>query len=206
MIPSANPAARPLCAALLFGGLSSEHEVSRVSAVTFAEHMDPERYELIKIASPKRAAGFIPRPPPPRWRTGSWEQLPGNMPCVLSPDRADHGAHPVHTRPAMWKSCTSTWCWPVLHGLWGEDGHHPGPAGAGRHPLCGLRRPGQRGLHGQSGGQRPGSPATASPTAPGPPTPGPSWRPTLRASPPTWPRRWAGPSSSSLPTPAPAWG
>ena len=41
MIPSANPAARPLCAALLFGGLSSEHEVSRVSAVTFAEHMDP---------------------------------------------------------------------------------------------------------------------------------------------------------------------
>ena len=22
---------------------------------------------------------------------GSWEELPGNMPCVLSPDRADHG-------------------------------------------------------------------------------------------------------------------
>ena len=53
MIPSANPAARPLCAALLFGGLSSEHEVSRVSAVTFSEHMDPERYELIKIGITK---------------------------------------------------------------------------------------------------------------------------------------------------------
>ena len=26
---------------------------------------------------------------------GSWEELPGNMPCVISPDRADHGMIPV---------------------------------------------------------------------------------------------------------------
>ena len=92
MIPSANPAARPLCAALLFGGLSSEHEVSRVSAVTFAEHMDPERYELIKIGITKEGRWLYTEATSAQMADGSWEQLPGNMPCVLSPDRADHGA------------------------------------------------------------------------------------------------------------------
>ena len=91
MIPSANPAARPLCAALLFGGLSSEHEVSRVSAVTFAEHMDPERYELIKIGITKEGRWLYTEATSAQMADGSWEQLPGNMPCVLSPDRADHG-------------------------------------------------------------------------------------------------------------------
>lgn len=85
MIPSANPAARPLCAALLFGGLSSEHEVSRVSAVTFAEHMDPERYELIKIGITKEGRWLYTEATSAQMADGSWEQLPGNMPCVLSP-------------------------------------------------------------------------------------------------------------------------
>ena len=37
----------------------------------------------------------------------------------------------------------------------GRGRHGAGSAGAGRHPLCGLRRAGKCGLHGQGGGQRP---------------------------------------------------
>ena len=121
MIPSANPAARPLCAALLFGGLSSEHEVSRVSAVTFAEHMDPERYELIKIGITKEGRWLYTEATSAQMADGSWEQLPGNMPCVLSPDRADHGAILFPPSGHVEKLHIDV-VLPVLHGLWGEDG------------------------------------------------------------------------------------
>ena len=38
-----------LCVVVLFGGMSSEHEVSRVSAGTFVDHIDRTRYELMTI-------------------------------------------------------------------------------------------------------------------------------------------------------------
>ena len=52
---------------------------------------------------------------------GSWEQLPGNMPCVLSPDRADHGAI-LFTPSGHVEKLHIDVVLPVLHGLWGEDG------------------------------------------------------------------------------------
>ena len=35
---------------LLFGGRSAEHDVSRVSAVSAAAALDPERYEVVPVA------------------------------------------------------------------------------------------------------------------------------------------------------------
>ena len=40
-----------LCVVVLFGGMSSEHEVSRVSAGTFVDNLDRARYEEIGRAS-----------------------------------------------------------------------------------------------------------------------------------------------------------
>ena len=34
---------------LLFGGVSSEHEVSRVSAASVLEHINMDKYEIIKV-------------------------------------------------------------------------------------------------------------------------------------------------------------
>ena len=42
-----------LCVVVLFGGMSSEHEVSRVSAGTFVDHIDRTRYELMTIGITK---------------------------------------------------------------------------------------------------------------------------------------------------------
>ena len=116
MIPSENPAARPLCAALLFGGLSSEHEVSRVSAGTFADNMDPEKYELIKIGITKEGRWLYTEATSAQMADGSWEELPGNMPCVLSPDRADHGAI-LFTPSGHVEKLHLDVVIPVLHGL-----------------------------------------------------------------------------------------
>ena len=121
MISNANPAAGPLCAALLFGGLSSEHEVSRVSAGTFVDNMDPEKYDLIKIGITKDGRWLYTEATSAQMADGSWEQLPGNMPCVLSPDRADHGAI-LFTPAGHVEKLRIDVVVPVLHGLWGEDG------------------------------------------------------------------------------------
>ena len=43
MYSEENSDARPLCVALLFGGMSSEHEVSRVSAGTFRGQYGPRQ-------------------------------------------------------------------------------------------------------------------------------------------------------------------
>ena len=52
---------------------------------------------------------------------GSWEELPGNMPCVVSPDRADHGLI-LFTPAGQVEKVHVDVVIPVLHGLWGEDG------------------------------------------------------------------------------------
>ena len=38
---------------LLFGGVSSEHEVSRVSAASVLEHINMDKYEIIKVGITK---------------------------------------------------------------------------------------------------------------------------------------------------------
>ena len=52
---------------------------------------------------------------------GSWEALPGNMPCVISPDRADHGMI-LFTPSGQVEKLHVDVVIPALHGLWGEDG------------------------------------------------------------------------------------
>ena len=42
-----------LCVVVLFGGMSSEHEVSRVSAGTFVDNLDRARYEVLTAANGK---------------------------------------------------------------------------------------------------------------------------------------------------------
>ena len=106
---------------VLFGGMSSEHEVSCVSAGTFVDQLDRQRYELLTIGITKEGRWLYTEADSAQMADGSWEELPGNMPCVISPDRADHGmilftpeghVEKVHVDVVI----------PVLHGLWGEDG------------------------------------------------------------------------------------
>lgn len=42
-----------LCVVVLFGGMSSEHEVSCVSAGTFVDNLDPSRYEVLTVGITK---------------------------------------------------------------------------------------------------------------------------------------------------------
>ena len=117
---------------VLFGGMSSEHEVSRVSAGTFVDQLDRQRYELLTIGITKEGRWLYTEADSAQMADGSWEELPGNMPCVLSPDRADHGlilftpAGQVEKVHVAWSSpcstacgartalCRACWSWPAF--------------------------------------------------------------------------------------------
>ncbi len=114
-------AQKTLSAALLFGGLSSEHEVSRVSAGTFADNMSPDRYILYKVGITKDGRWLLTQATTAQMADGSWETLPDNHPCLISPDRSTHGLL-VLLPDGTTETHRLDVVIPALHGLWGEDG------------------------------------------------------------------------------------
>lgn len=112
---------RPLTVLLLFGGQSSEHEVSRVSAGTFADNIDTARYNLVKVGITKDGRWLRTLATTAQMADGSWEYMPSNVPCVVSCSRADHGLLLLHGGGSCEKIYIDA-AIPALHGLWGEDG------------------------------------------------------------------------------------
>ena len=110
-----------MCVVLLFGGMSSEHEVSRVSVGNFVNNIDREKYETLAVGITKEGRWLYTEATAAQMADGSWEELAGNMPCVISPDRADHGMI-LFTPEGRVEKVHVDVVIPVLHGLWGEDG------------------------------------------------------------------------------------
>ena len=110
-----------MCVVLLFGGMSSEHEVSRVSVGNFVNNIDREKYETLAVGITKEGRWLYTEATAAQMADGSWEELAGNMPCVISPDRADHGMI-LFTPEGYVEKVHVDVVIPVLHGLWGEDG------------------------------------------------------------------------------------
>ena len=113
--------ANKMCVVLLFGGMSSEHEVSCVSVGNFVRNIDRSKYEVLTVGITKEGRWLYTEATAEQMADGSWEELPGNMPCVISPDRADHGMI-LFTPDGRVEKMHLDVVIPVLHGLWGEDG------------------------------------------------------------------------------------
>ena len=116
---------KPIRLALFFGGVSSEHEVSCVSAAAWLRALGQSpcagRYAVTAVGITKQGQWLRYAGPAERVEDGSWQADTANCaPCALSPDRTmrallvkENGAwaeHPVDVAV------------PVLHGKNGEDG------------------------------------------------------------------------------------
>ena len=113
--------ANKMCVALLFGGMSSEHEVSCVSVGNFVRNIDRSKYEVLTVGITKEGRWLYTEATAEQMADGSWEELAGNMACVISPDRADHGMI-LFTPSGQVEKLHVDVVIPALHGLWGEDG------------------------------------------------------------------------------------
>lgn len=105
---------------VLFGGVSSEHEISCLSAASVLSQMDIDKYEIRKAGITKRGKWLLTESPIEAIRDGSWEEDPGNGEILLSLDTEQKGFY-VKTGDG-WERIGVDVVFPVLHGRNGEDG------------------------------------------------------------------------------------
>ena len=104
--------------AVLFGGQSSEHEVSRISASTIISNIDQSKYYVIPVGITKDGRWMIYNGPVENIKNGEWEKF--GTPAVLSPDASHRGLLKIVGTKV--KLIPVDVVFPVLHGLNGEDG------------------------------------------------------------------------------------
>ncbi|MFV0413012.1 MAG: D-alanine--D-alanine ligase family protein [Oscillospiraceae bacterium] len=106
--------------AVLFGGVSSEHEVSLISASAIIENLPASQYEVLKIGITKKGRWFLYPGPVENIRNGSWSESADCVPAFISPDRPNHGLVVNHN--GHFDLLKVDVVFPVLHGRNGEDG------------------------------------------------------------------------------------
>lgn len=106
--------------AILFGGVSSEHEVSRVSAAAVLTNINQEKYNIYKVGITKDGKWMLYTGPESKMENGEWEFDSSNKQAVLSPDRNDHGL--IVIGDTSFEKIHIDAIFPVLHGKNGEDG------------------------------------------------------------------------------------
>lgn len=103
--------------AVIFGGQSSEHEVSCVSVQTVAKAISKDKYDITYIGITKEGHWLL-APGLPSIADGSWKE--SDTSAILSPDATKkelllQSSKGVSTRKV-------DVIFPVLHGMYGEDG------------------------------------------------------------------------------------
>lgn len=104
--------------AVIFGGQSSEHEVSRNSAVLMLTALDREKYQVLPVGITKEGQWLIYNGPVEHIKNGEWEKY--GTPVCLSPDATKKALLKIVNGRA--KEIPVDVVIPVLHGAWGEDG------------------------------------------------------------------------------------
>ena len=107
--------------AVLFGGISSEHDISCLSAASILRNLDKTQYEIYPVGITQEGQWFYcPDVSADSVENGAWERLTDKVPAVLSPDRSVHGL--VLLRDGKTETIRLDCVFPVLHGAGGEDG------------------------------------------------------------------------------------
>jgi D-alanine-D-alanine ligase len=106
--------------AVLFGGASSEHAVSRMSAASVLQHIPTDRYDVITIGITQDGRWLLYSGSYDEIPDGSWENHPENRTAFFAPDQSVKGlvikdGDSFTVRPV-------DVVFPVLHGKNGEDG------------------------------------------------------------------------------------
>ena len=104
--------------AVIFGGQSSEHEVSLNSASTIISNMDEEKYFIVPIGITKQGQWLIYDGSVEHIKTGEWQKY--STPAIISPDATQKSI--LKIVGGRIKEIPVDVIFPVLHGKWGEDG------------------------------------------------------------------------------------
>ena len=108
---------------VLFGGESSEHEVSCVSAANVCENADKNIFDIILMGITKDGKWWLYDGGTEHMRSHSWQEDTANLrPAVISPCKAHHGILVFDKPRSSFEVVHIDIVFPVLHGRNGEDG------------------------------------------------------------------------------------
>lgn len=103
---------------VLFGGVSSEYEVSLLSASSILPHLDREKYDVVRIGITRDGRWLLFEGDDALISQDAWAE--GCPAAVLSPDRETHGI--LILRDGKTERLRLDAVMPILHGKNGEDG------------------------------------------------------------------------------------
>jgi len=106
--------------AVIFGGCSSEHEVSLLSASSVIQNIPKDKYKVLCLGITKAGNWLLFNGDAAEIASGAWEHHPNNHTAFLSPDRGVHGI--VTETANCFTTISVDVVFPVLHGKNGEDG------------------------------------------------------------------------------------
>ena len=122
--------------AVLFGGVSSEHEISLMSAENVIRSIPKNKYEVLCIGITRKGRWLYFPGDYSEISTGAWEQNPDCSAAILSPDPIHGGIVTIENGETYIKKVDVVF--PVLHGRNGEDGRIQGILEMARLPYVGC--------------------------------------------------------------------
>jgi D-alanine-D-alanine ligase len=107
--------------AVVFGGRSSEHAISCVSASSVLSHLDPDRFEVVPVGIARDGAWVVGPGDPERLALRGRElpEVDGSAEAVVLPAEPARGLVRLESGRAL---SDVDVVFPVLHGAFGEDG------------------------------------------------------------------------------------
>ena len=110
---------------LIFGGKSSEHEVSCASAASIIKNIDTEKYDITKIWIDKNGVWFIYEGPVEYIENAQLDTKPCDakfIPAVISPCSVTGGVFILNKADSTYSVLKLDCIIPIIHGATGEDG------------------------------------------------------------------------------------
>ena len=108
--------------AIIFGGCSSEYEVSLVSATSVIRNIKKDRYDVVMIGITKNGDFYLYNGDIDRIEQNEWLDNNVCKKITISTNRSDHGIIILDTNEIIKLDIV----FPVLHGQNGEDGRLQG--------------------------------------------------------------------------------
>ncbi|MDR0404903.1 MAG: D-alanine--D-alanine ligase [Oscillospiraceae bacterium] len=121
---------------LLFGGASSEYEVSGDSAVNILRSLSTEKYNVITVGITRLGKWLKYSGPSRGIADGTWEDHPLNKEVIFSPNASKKGFFIFDDKQVEF--CNVSVVFPVLHGKNGEDGRTQAGLELSRMPFVGC--------------------------------------------------------------------
>ena len=122
--------------AVLFGGMSNEHDISLISAANVIQNIDRTKYDIVPIGITKKGRWFFYQGDIAGIKSGEWENDSDNVPAAILPEPLYRGIATINGDEM--NIIRVDVVFPVLHGKYGEDGTIQGLLDMAKIPYVGC--------------------------------------------------------------------